>query len=124
MFYKVPFTSAVCSWLTVDQLSSHLMRDDISKMNDTLEQAREGCRLIDDTLRKKQVSVNYNKSKYLLIGSTKFRRETLKTLKEDPMNMGGVIIDHSEKEKYLGDWISEKGCRASISETVKVRTTG
>ena len=34
-----------------------------------------------------------------------------------------VIIDHSEKDKYLGDWIHEKGCRASISETVKMRTT-
>ena len=38
--------------------------------------------------------------------------------------MGIRIIDHSEKEKYLGDWIHEKGCRASISETEKARTTG
>ena len=89
-------------------------------MNDTLEQARLGCRLIDDTLRRKQLSVNYDNSKYLLIGSQKFRNEMIKTLKDDPM----IIIDHSEKEKYLGDWIHEKGCRASISETVKVRTTG
>ena len=49
----------------------------------------------------------------------------INTLKADPMNMGGgEIIDHSEKEKYLGDCIHEKGCRASISETVNVRTTG
>ena len=41
-----------------------------------------------------------------------------------PWTCGGVNIDHSEKENYLGDWIHEKGCRASISETVKVRTTG
>ena len=40
------------------------------------------------------------------------------------MNMGGVIIEHSEKEKYLGDWIHRKGCKASISETIKVRTNG
>ena len=38
--------------------------------------------------------------------------------------MGGAIIEHSEKEKYLGDWIHEKGCKASISETVKARTNG
>ena len=47
----------------------------------------------------------------------------IKTLKDDPMNTG-VIFYHSEKEKYLGDWIHEKGCRASNSETVKVRITG
>ena len=35
-----------------------------------------------------------------------------------------MVIKHSEKEKYLGDWIHEKGCKASISETVKVRTNG
>ena len=40
------------------------------------------------------------------------------------MNMRGVVIEHSEKEKYLGDWIHEKGCKASISETVKARTNG
>ena len=93
-------------------------------MNDTLEDAWSGCKMIDDTLRRKQLSVNYDKSKYLLIGSQKFRNDTMKTLKADPMNMVGVIIDHSEKEKYLGNWIHEKGCRASISETVKAGTTG
>ena len=37
-----------------------------------------------------QLSVNYDKSKYLLIGSQKFRNEMIKTLKDDPMNMGVV----------------------------------
>ena len=55
--------------LGIMPLNSLIMQDDISKMNDTLEQAREGCRLIDDTLSQKQLSVNYDKSKYLLIGS-------------------------------------------------------
>ena len=40
--------------------------------------------------------------------------------------MGGVVIEHSEKEKYLGDWIHGKGCKASINiiEMIKVRTNG
>ena len=36
--------------------------------------------------------------------------------------MGGKTIDHSEKEKYLGDIIHEKGCVESITETIKERT--
>ena len=48
----------------------------------------------------------------------------LKELSEKPMNMGVVIIEHSEKEKNLGDWIHGKGCKASISETIKVGTNG
>ena len=62
-------------------LNSLIMQDDISKMNDNLEDARSGCDKIDDTLKRKQLSVNYDKSKYLLIGSQKFRNDMLKTLK-------------------------------------------
>ena len=38
------------------------------------------------------------------------------------MKMGDKIIEHSEKEKYLGDVIHEKGCAASISETINEKT--
>ena len=72
-------------------LNSLIMQDDISKMNDRLDDARSGSDKIDDTLKRKQLSVNYDKSKYLIIGSQKFRNETLKELNEKPMNMGGVI---------------------------------
>ena len=70
-------------------LNSLIMQDDISKMNDTLEDARSGCEKIDDTLKRKQLSVNYDKSKYLLIGSQTFGNDMMKTLKADSMNRGG-----------------------------------
>ena len=41
---------------------------------------------------------------------------------KSPMKMDDKIIDYSEKEKYLGDVIHEKGCAASISETINERT--
>ena len=37
------------------------------------------------------------------------------------MTMGGVVIEHASKEKYLGDIISELGCKQSIDETIKER---
>ena len=70
-------------------LNSLIMQDDISKINDRLEDARSGCDKIDDTLKRKQPSVKYDKSKYLIIGKQKFRIEMLKKLNEKPMNMGG-----------------------------------
>ena len=93
-------------------------------MNDTLEQAREGCQKIDETLKRKQLSVNYDKSKFLVIGSRKFRKETLGEINENPMKMGEAVIEHSEKEKYLGDFIHENGCRESIAATIKARMNG
>ena len=105
-------------------LNSLILQDDISKMNDNLKQAREGCEKIDETLKRKQLSVNYDKSKFLVMGSKKFRKETLEEVSKNPMKMGGVIIGHSDKEKYLGDYIHENGCRESISETIKARMNG
>ena len=93
-------------------------------MNDSLQQARDGCNKIDETLKRKQLSVNYDKSKYLIIGSEKYRKEVLDEVKEKPMMMGNVEIGHSEKEKYLGDYIHEKGIAESISATIKARTNG
>ena len=62
-------------------------------------------------LKSKQLSVNNDKSKY--------RQCVLKDTKENPMKMGGMIIESLNKEKYLGDYIHEDGCAASISETIK-----
>ena len=75
-------------------------------------------------LKRKQLSVNYDKSKFLVIGSRKFRKETLEEINENPMKMGEAVIEHSEKEKYLGDWIHENGCRESIAATIKARMNG
>jgi len=51
----------------------------------------------------------------------KFRKSVKKKLQKDPMTMGGVEIGHSEKEKYLGDIINERGCTESIQDTIKER---
>ena len=85
---KKTFLGKPSTMLGIMPLNSLIMQDDISKMNDTLEDARSGCKVIDDTLRRKQLSVNYDKSMYLLIGSKKFRNEMIKALKADRMNMG------------------------------------
>ena len=102
-------------------LNSLILQDDVSKMNDNLEQARRGCSKIDETLKRKQLSVNYDKSKFIVIGSDKYRKEVLKEIEESPMMMGNVKIGNSEKEKYLGDVIHEKGNVESISATIKSR---
>ena len=92
-----------------------IFQDDISKMNDDIEQAREGCHKIDITLRSKLLSASYEKTKFLNISKEKFRKSTLETLERDPLQMGGLKIEHSEQEQYLWDVIHEKGCKESIT---------
>ena len=98
-----------------------MIQDDVSKMNDNLSKARKGCDMIYNTLMKKQLSVNHDKCKYMIMGTKKFREETLKELEKEPMKMGGVVIDHAVSEKYLGDWVNELGCRQSIADAIKER---
>ena len=115
--FKYRYTSSVGS----QRLNTLIFQDDISKMNDNLKQAKEGCDRIDETLKKKLLSVNYDKSKFLLIGNSRFRKSINRKLQKDPMTMGGVKIEHSGKEKYLGDIINEKGCTESIQDTIRER---
>ena len=105
-------------------LNSLILQDDISKMNDKLEDTRAGCEKIDNNLNRKQLLVKYFKCKFLTKGDPKYRKDPLKEIKERPMIMGGVVIEHSEKEKYLGAMIHEKGCKESITATIKARTNG
>ena len=37
------------------------------------------------------------------------------------MMMGGQKINHAVNEKYLGDFVSELGCKQSIDDTIKYR---
>ena len=63
--------------------------------------------------------MNHDKCKYLVIGTKKFREETLKELEKEPMRMGGVVINHAVSKKYLGDWVNELGCKQNIADTIK-----
>ena len=70
-------------------------------------------------LAQKELSVNYDKSKYLVMGSKKFTNSVEAETDSNPVKMGGVELEQSECEKYLGNLISDKGCVDSISRTIK-----
>ena len=59
-----------------------ILQDDIMKMCDTVDQARIGAQKIDELLKQKLLSVNYDKSKYLLIGNKKAKDRMKKELKK------------------------------------------
>ena len=98
-----------------------ILQDDIMQMSMTTKQARDGCQKIDEMLKEKLLSVNYDKSKYIILGKGNSRNKIVKELKKNPMMMGEAIIENSVCEDYLGDGIHEKGCEESITITVKKR---
>ena len=90
-------------------------------MSSTVEQARNGCQKIDEMLKQKLLRANYDKSKYLILGRGNRKNKMIKELKETPLKMGDEILEKVVTEKYLGDIIHEKGCKESITATIKER---
>ena len=115
------FKNEFTAWIGDLGLCCLIFQDDIGKLNDTLEEVREGCNKIDETLKGKLLSLNYDKSKFVIIGSAKERAEMEKILELDPIKMGNVKIDQTLMEKYLGDLIHQLGCQRSIQETINER---
>ena len=74
---KETFTDQYTAKIGQLPLNTLIFQDDISKMNDDIDQAREGCHKIDRTLKSKLLSANYDKSKFLIIGKEKFRKRSL-----------------------------------------------
>ena len=72
-------------------------------MSNTLEQARNGSQKIDESLKQKLLSLNYNKNKYILLGNGKAKNRMRKELMKQPMKMGKEILGNSVMEKYLGN---------------------
>ena len=105
------------------EINSEILQDDIANLNDNMGIARKACKNINQALARKQLSINYNKSKFIIIGSKnkKKREKILNEAKVNPLKMGNSIIENSEEEKYLGDKVNENGCEASITETIKER---
>ena len=65
--------------------------------------------------------MNDTKFKFMILRSKKQRKQALKELEKEPMMMGGRKINHAVNEKYLGDFVSELGCKQSIDDTIKYR---
>ena len=53
---------------------SLILQDDISRMKNFMKQVRSGTESFDRMLREKQLAMNYDKSKYLVLGSDKFKK--------------------------------------------------
>ena len=103
-------------------LNTVIFQDDIGKFNDSVDEARDGTKQIDNTLKRKLLSVNYDKSKYLLFGTTKQKKAMKNKIQKDPIVMGGTSLECATSEKYLGDQISDQGCEQSITDTIAERT--
>ena len=63
------------------EINSEIQQDDIANLNDNVSKARVACEKINDALSRKQLSLNYNMRKYMILGS-KNKKDTEKIFRE------------------------------------------
>ena len=90
----------------------------LTRLNSTLDKARNGAKLIGENLARKRLKSNYSRSKDVLLGSKEFKEKTRREAKEKPIMMGSHKMEESPEEKYLGDQIHTDGIAASILSTI------
>ena len=68
----------------------------------------------------KLLNLNYEKSKFIVIGQKKARNEMKKKLENNPLMLGENKMKETNEEKYLGIWLAPS-VADSVSATVTRR---
>ena len=95
--------------------------DDVANPVEDGEKARKGGEMLTDALDELGLEAHPDKSRQVLMGTTKWKKEVRKELEKKPVEIQDFILKESEEETYLGNVISAKGPRDSVSRSIKKR---
>ena len=88
------------------EINPMLFQDDIANVSESIEDAQIANNKIEDLLETKLLSLNVDKSSFLIIGSKKAKTCMKEKLKETPLTLGKTIMREAKEEKYLGIWVA------------------
>ena len=97
-----------------------LYQDDVLKANADRNTAQEANDRIEKVIESKLLTLNLDKSCYIVMGAKKPKQKMKQTLSINPLALCGRVMKEGKKEKYLGDTLSEN-LSESVYETVKRR---
>ena len=90
-----------------------LYQDDCTNLADNIDDAQKSNDLMVELLETKPLTLNQDKSKFLLAGDKKKRQKLKEEIEKKPLTLGKTIMKGTLEEKYLGIWLS-----GSVSESV------
>ena len=97
-----------------------IFQDDVLKVSDGIESANDANKKMMNVIESKLLTLNYEKTNYVVLGDKKARKKLLEDLKKDPLLINGQIMKQSPCSKYLGSYLSVN-LSESVSNTVKKR---
>ena len=80
-----------------EELKSLLFQDDISRISDSVEAAQNAYELVYHVMENKVLDFNHDKSCFLVVGKTCFKKEIKKNLQ---LALSGFLMKKVLQEKY------------------------
>lgn len=103
-------------------ISPLLFQDDIFSLSGTINAARSSLLKVDTVMKMKQLTLNKDKTAYVLFGNTSMQQNIRNELKSEPLMCGTFQVKEKESDKYLGEMFHRDGLSRSVEETIKSRT--
>ena len=82
--------------------------------------AQEANKRVEKMVHSKQLSLNKEKSTYMVFGNQKARKKLNKQIKDDPIMLDGKVMVEAKQIKYLGDFLTND-LSDSVHQTVMKR---
>ena len=101
-------------------LPLEIYMDDLFRMAETLENAQYGNDAMVDMLNKKRLTLNLDKSCFLVVGNSKATKNVSKRLERKPLTLNGEPMKKVTAIKYLGDSLCSN-LQESVHQTVVKR---
>ena len=102
-------------------LAPFIFQDDVIHAVGGLDEAIRANEKTDRAVKKLNLSLNQDKTTFLIIGSRKQKLDVLKELEEKPLMCGEFKTQMKPCFKWLGQTLSEGGLSESVSATVESR---
>ena len=98
-----------------------IFQDDIARLTTNVRDAQTGNIKLADCMESKLLNFNVDKCSYMVLGSKQSKKKIQKELQINPLTLSGERVKSASLEKYLGDYISDKGLAESVHKTVLKR---
>ena len=95
--------------------------DDKASVSRDVKSARVKGILMTRSMEEINVRVHPVKTKYMILGTEKFKEETRRELQKSPIVVQGHEIQESREEKYLGMQICDGGSKETIRRQMEAR---
>ena len=103
------------------RIESAAFQDDICKPSSSVIATQLGMTRLGGMLRERGLDAHKDKTGYILLGSSMYRKKIEKELEVMPLTMGGFVVGRKEQDKYLGQVLHQGGLAMSVKATIQER---